>query len=367
MTTRIFLFGTLRSAEKLAVVLGRSDFEMAEAALDGFQVYWDAEQRFPVLDEIQGATATGVVITATSDDLARLDWYEGAFGYDRVPVTLADGPAEVYRIAGLSRSETPWDFEAWFDRAGAMVVEAARDAMRLYPDTPPKAMGQVHSMLMARAASKLRAGAAGVISGVRQGAGRKGVTLHKQTARHKGFFAVDELDLTHRRFDGGTERINREVFLSTDATLVLPFDPARGEIVLVEQFRSGPYRRGEPNPWSLEPIAGLIDPGETPEDCAYREAEEEAGLKLTSLCPMPGGYPSPGATAEYYHLFIGLTDLASYRPRTAGLAAEGEDILTHVLSLDAALGLLESGESNVLPLAYMLVWLAANRDRIASH
>lgn len=367
VATRIFLFGTLRFEEKLCAVLGRSAVATAPVVADGFGVVWDAAEKFPVLVDDPEGRLEGVVIDATPSDLKRLDWYEAAFGYSRRTIDLPDGPAEVYRLDHAAPGDKPWDYDDWLARLGAMSTDAAVEAMRLYPTTPPLDMGRMHPMLLARAASKLRAEASGGETAIRMGAGRKGVTVNTIKPRHRGFFALDEVDVTHRRFDGGTQHVIREVFLSTDATLVLPYDPQRDLVVLVEQFRAGPMRRGDPVPWCLEPVAGLIDPGETPEDCAHREAMEEAGLIFSSLHPVPGGYPSPGATAEYYHLFIGLADLGAYRPRTGGLADEGEDILTHVLSLDAALGLLSGGEATVLPLAYLLTWTAANKERLLTH
>lgn len=365
--TRIFLFGTLRLEEKLRVVLGRSEVTTVPAVADGFGVVWDVAEKFPVLAHDPEGRLEGIVIDATPSDLMRLDWFEAAFGYSRRSIELPDGPAEVYRLDHVAPGDKRWDYDDWQARLGAMSTEAAVEAMRLYPATAPLDMGRMHSMLMARAASKLRAEAEGGGTATRVGVGRKGVVMNTIKPRHRGFFALDELDVTHRRFDGGMQHVTREVFLSTDATLVLPYDPKRDLVVLVEQFRAGPMRRGDPVPWCLEPVAGLIDPGETPEDCAHREAMEEAGLTFLSLHPVPGGYPSPGATAEYYHLFVGLADLGSYRPTTAGLADEGEDILTHVISLDAALGLLSGGEATVLPLAYLLTWTAANKDRLLAH
>lgn len=366
-TTPVFLYGTLRSAEKRAVVLGRDAGDLQAVEIPGFRVVWDQAGDMPVLVEAPEAAQSGVVLPATPADLARLDWYEAAFGYHRNSIATADGPMAVYRNDQVAVSDKVWDFEDWCATDAPLQIEAAAEAMRFFPDAPALDIGRAYDMLMARAASRLRAEEAAAPSAVRRGAGRKGVTLHQRRTPHRGFFAVDALDLTHRRFDGGTERVTREVFLSTDATLVLPYDPVRDQVVLVEQFRAGPFRRGEPVPWCLEPVAGLIDAGETPEECAHREAQEEAGLTFRALVDVPSGYPSPGATAEYYHLFVGLCDLAGYAPQTGGLASEGEDILTHVLALDAALGLLDSGEANVLPLAYLLTWTAAHRSRLAGH
>ena len=366
MARDIFLYGTLRDPGQLRAVLGHDGWLLRDDGLPGHAVRSDpAHQGFPVLVADADASVPGTVIRADPDDIARLDWYEAAFGYDRRAVTLASGArADVYWPPAMETAAEPWDLSAWVASWGAAVEAAARDAMTLYPETAPGDMGRRFGMLLSRASSRLRAAAEATPGAVRRGAGRKGVTLTRTVPRHRGFFALDELHLDHRRFDGGREEVVREVFVGTDATLVLPYDPARDEVVLVEQFRSGPLRRGDPHPWCLEPVAGLIDPGETPEDCARREALEESGLALSALVAVPGGYPSPGATTEFYYLYVGLADLSDYRPRTTGMAHEGEDILTHVLSLEAALGLLETGEARVLPLAYLLTWAAAHRDRL---
>ncbi len=67
---------------------------------------------------------------------------------------------------------------------------------------------------------------------------------------------------------------------------MLPYDPATDTVLLVEQMRLAPVMRGDPHPHSLEPIAGLIEAGEEPEDSVRREAMEEAGLELRGLEPI---------------------------------------------------------------------------------
>jgi len=362
----ILLYGTLRNPGHLSAVLGHDIRPLREDRLPGHAVRTDAARKgFPVLVADEEEAAPGAVIRAGGEDLARLDWYEAAFGRDRRVVTLASGArVDAYWPSELGTAVRPWDLATWTGEWGAAVEEAAREAMTLYPGTAPGDMGRRFGMVLSRACSRLRAGAEAAPGAVRRGAGRKGIRLSRSVPRHRGFFALDEMHLDHRRFDGGREEVVREVFVGTDATLVLPYDPVRDEVVLIEQFRSGPFRRGDPHPWCLEPVAGLIDPGEGPEECARRETREEAGLALSAVVAVPGGYPSPGATTEFYYLYVGLAELADYRPRTTGMDDEGEDILTHVLSLEAALGLLETGEARVLPLAYLLTWTAAHRDRL---
>ena len=90
--------------------------------------------------------------------------------------------------------------------------------------------------------------------------------------------------------------------------------------------------RADANPHMLEPVAGIIDVLETPVEAALREVEEEAGLSEIELQPMFGFYPSPGASTDYFHCFIGLADLGEDSNFTGGLAFEHEDLRVHVLS-----------------------------------
>lgn len=176
------------------------------------------------------------------------------------------------------------------------------------------------------------------------------------------YFAVEEHDLRFRRFDGTMSAVlDRAVFISGDAAVVLPYDPVRDRVMVIEQFRVGPYARGDANPWLIETVAGRIDAGETPEQAARREAKEEAGLILQALIAGPRYYPSPAAKAEYIYSFIGLADLPDSAAGLGGLASEAEDIRSHVISFDRLMALVDSGEIDNAPLHLIALWLARER------
>src|SRR5262249_36563905 len=121
----------------------------------------------------------------------------------------------------------------------------------------------------------------------------------------QGYFRIDAYAFRHQRFDGGwTEVMNREVFERGHAAAVLPYDPDRNAFVLCQQFRIGASSAAF-SPWQLELVAGVIEPGETPEAVAHREAMEEAGQKLLALWPIQHYLASPGGTTESAHLYLG--------------------------------------------------------------
>src|SRR5258708_24098726 len=126
-----------------------------------------------------------------------------------------------------------------------------------------------------------------------------------RSVAHAGFLTVERYRLRHRLFGGGwTPPLEREVCLRGSAAGVLPYDPERDELVLVEQFRMGPYAAGEP-PWMIEIVAGFIEAGETPAAGATREGVEECGCAGSAPLPVTSHFPSPRGLGERMHPFCG--------------------------------------------------------------
>ena len=82
---------------------------------------------------------------------------------------------------------------------------------------------------------------------------------------YRGFFSLDLYRFRHRLFNGGMSgEVKREIFERGHAAVLLPFDPERDEVVLVEQIRIAAFDTSE-SPWLLEMVAGMIEEGETVE------------------------------------------------------------------------------------------------------
>ncbi len=189
------------------------------------------------------------------------------------------------------------------------------------------------------------------------------VEVVEREACFRGFYQLDRLHLRHRLFAGGMGKlISRELFVRHDAVCVLPYDPQRDCVVLIEQFRVGALDKSL-NPWLIELVAGLIDKDEQPEQVARREAVEEAGLGLAELWPLTQYYPSPGGSDERVHLYVGRCDSRG-AGGVHGLEDEGEDIRVLVWSLDEALAAVEDGRIDNAASIIALQWLALNRAKV---
>lgn len=372
----LFFYGTLRHRPLLDLVLGPAGAKrvlLTPATLPGHEAVWVAGECFPMIAARGGAAAEGLLAEGLlPEDLARLAYYEGAYLFSTREADVSAGGERVragvfFPDEGAWRGGAAFDLHDWAARWGEITLGAAAEYMAGFGRRGAGDAARLWPRFRGRAWSRILAARAEAPAAVRDAPRRDAVTEHRRLRRHGGFFALDEVTLEHPSFAGGAVEVSREVFVGTDAALVLPYDPQTDRVALVEQFRIGPYARGDARPWALEPVAGLIDPGEDPADCARREAVEETGLALDRLVPVPGGYPSPGATTEFFHLFVGLCALRpedADRPHT-GMADEGEDIRTHILPLDEALRLTATGAARVLPLSLLLYWTALNRERLA--
>ncbi len=368
----LFLYGTLLHDPLFHLVAGPGGNPVKlPASLRDHAVDRQDGTEMPLLQPRDGAVANGVVWAGlTAKQRERLDIYEIAFGFEVRPmlVTRSDGTrgmASVYVPPTANQtSGDPWVFDRWLAARGEVTCLAAAELLAHDPPLSPPEVYRQWPMMRGRAFAAQRGRAADAPSTLRYQPGEGDYDMTNAAPLAGGFFKLATLDVTHRRFDGAMQGpLRRETLVGVDAALVLPYDRARDRVLLVEQFRVGIASRFDANPWCLEPVAGIVDAGETPEAAALREAEEEAGLTGVTLQKMFSIYPSPGSSTDHFYCYLGLTDLPELGSYSGGLAEEAEDLRLHVLGFDAAMGLLDTGEINAGPLVAMLLWLGRARTR----
>ena len=357
-----FLHGAFAHPPLLRAVL-ECDIPNQTAQLTGARQVEADDWLGPRLVCDDAGEVSGQTVDLTPAQAERLSFFAQVCGATPRSMTLKQGAAAT-ALFQQSPGEATSD-PGWPQRWAAIAVRAAGEVMQSCGVRTPEALAASLPQILLRAASWVRAQAEQTPMEVRSGFGNTDITVKANRQPYLSYFAVSEQDVRFRRFNGMTSAtVERAAFMMGDAVTVLPYDPARDRVLVVEQFRAGPLARGDRNPWSLEPIAGRIDPGETPEDAARREAVEETGLSLRALEPIGDYYPSPGAVSEYLYTYLGLADLPDEAARIGGLDSEAEDIRGVLLSFTALTGLLATGEAQNGPLILSALWLQANRTRL---
>jgi len=360
----IFLPAPFDDPAVLAAIAGAPPELGNEATLDGHRLRAETHGLRAGLAEAEGRVA-GRLLAADTGTRGRLDFAMAVLGAEPVALSVrtpgGEVPATAYRFPTAA---APADAPALTPERLAWLAEAIGELMAHYGR---RSAGEARALLhgiATRALGRSRGPdrRSPVRLGTRLGAGD--VRLSGVRHPYARYFGLEEHMLRHRRFDGGlSDTLERAIFTSGDAVVVLPYDPRRDAVLLIEQFRAGPWARRDPRPWRLETVAGRCDRDEAPEATARREAREEAGLELGRIVRIAGFYPSPAIMSEFITAFVGEADLGS-AGGVFGLPEEHEDIRAQVVPLAEALAAVESGEIDAAPLMLSLGWLEKHAARL---
>jgi ADP-ribose diphosphatase len=144
--------------------------------------------------------------------------------------------------------------------------------------------------------------------------------------------------------NGRTHRV--EIVRHAPSVVLIPFQPD-GRVVIIRQYRA-PIDR-----MTWEFPAGRLNAGESAEQAARRECEEEIGRVPHRIERICGLFPAPGFCDEEL-IFFRVSDLRAPSPDSPHHADDDEDIETRVMSVAGARAMLERGEIVDLKTAYAL-------------
>lgn len=183
----------------------------------------------------------------------------------------------------------------------------------------------------------------------------------EETRLFDEFLKVDKVILNHDTHSGGKlSNICRYVLHRPAAVGVVLENITTKKIILVQQLRF-PVARFQNNGWLTEIIAGLIDEGESPEECARREVMEEVGYKVDKLELIMDYCPNVGISDEQITLYYGQVTSDDKIAEGGGLDDESEDILIIEKDIDDLFNEVQSGKIIDGKSIVALQWLALKK------
>ena len=170
------------------------------------------------------------------------------------------------------------------------------------------------------------------------------VRILKEEVLADDWARLTKFTIDYRRRDGVHETQIRQVYNRGNGACLVPYDPERGRVLLVRQFRMPVYVNTGGGPARLiEACAGLLDDLD-PEAAIRREAEEELGYRMGEITRVMDVFMSPGSVSERLAFFTARYSPADRISAGGGNDSEGEDIEVLEPTLDEALSMIRAGE-----------------------
>ncbi|MFI6517768.1 NUDIX domain-containing protein [Spirillospora sp. NPDC050679] len=182
-----------------------------------------------------------------------------------------------------------------------------------------------------------------------------GVVVRDVELTSQGWHVLRRTTFDYRRRDGRWETQARETYDRGNGAVVLPYDTARGLVLLTRQFRYPAYVNGHPDGMLIEAAAGLLD-ADDPATAIRRESAEELGVALGPLTHVLDAYMSPGSITERLHFFAAPYTSADRTGPGGGLEEDGEDIEVLELPFAEALAMTRDGRITDGKTVMLLQW-----------
>jgi GDP-mannose pyrophosphatase NudK len=162
-----------------------------------------------------------------------------------------------------------------------------------------------------------------------------------ETLLSRGRFDLTRTKIEVIEEDGSRRTLVHDVYRHGKAAAVLLYDPKRGVVTLVKQFRAGAYL-SDGALATIEACAGMLD-GDAPEICAAREALEETGIVIREPVHAFDAYMSPGGMTEKIACFVAPYGEADRAGRGGGVD-DDEHIEVLEIPFTETFAMIERGE-----------------------
>jgi nudix-type nucleoside diphosphatase (YffH/AdpP family) len=186
------------------------------------------------------------------------------------------------------------------------------------------------------------------------------VIVHDKRRVFDGFFKIDEALVSYEAIDGSMVGPVRRLSLERgDSVAAIVFHRDRGRVILASQFRYPTYEKGPG--WMTEVLAGVVEPGEDPEQCVRREVREESGYDVDRLEHIATFYLSPGGSSERIGLYYAEVTESQRVDGGGGVQSEGEDIRLVEFSLPELEAAIAAGDIADAKTLVGAAWLIRRR------
>ncbi len=164
-------------------------------------------------------------------------------------------------------------------------------------------------------------------------------TISNEKTIFKDLFSIEEAEISQQGKQFRRVRVKKE-----NAVAVLVLNVDTNTFILTKQLRY-PIAAQHPEPL-LEILAGRIDPGEEPEQTAFRETEEEIGYRVQAqhLHFLFSCFPTPGYSSELFYLYFAKVFNSDKITKGGGLESEHEFIEVVEMEKEVFFSQLKKGE-----------------------
>ncbi|WP_066217960.1 NUDIX domain-containing protein [Formosa haliotis] len=184
----------------------------------------------------------------------------------------------------------------------------------------------------------------------------------KEDIVYDDYFKIKKATVLHDTFDGnGQIEVVRQSFERGNAIAIVLVEKDTDTLLLINQFRYPIVTDPNCDGWMLEIVAGSLEAGEDPINCAKREVEEEIGYEVKSMEFMGEYFASPGGTSEKVNAFYAEVNSTDKIFKGGGLDAEQEDIQLVKLPLSEIKNKLNANAFKDAKTIIALQWLLLNK------